>query len=514
VRQQLEGSDIWVQPDPIVRTCRLALTPPSKDDARGDLDRLLEAVRGEGLQVEACDAHVLRALPYILRDNNWCVQVVLRLGEIIAVQPGNTRLVGLAIDLGTTNIGLSLADLRSGTTIASAGFDNPQRTYGGDVVTRIATAAKSPEKAQHMQELVVQAVNTAVAALCDKRKLPPDCISDIVLAGNTAMHHLALGLPVEHLGKVPFVPSVTGALDLRARDLGLVAAPGAYVHALPNIAGYVGGDHSAMLLGIRAGDEARTIVALDIGTNTEITLIHQGRMSCLSTPSGPALEGGHITSGMRAAIGAIEAVRITNAELQIETIGGAEPAGLCGSGVIDAMAAFYADGGITPNGRIQEHYRFARDSGAGREFVLHEGESEVIYSQDDVRAVQLAKGAIRAGIEILLEGEGLGTDDIERVVVAGTFGNFIDIRSACRIGMLPDLPPDRFEQIGNAAGIGAKLALVSFPLRLEAQQLAASNRYIELAASRKFTSCFMKHIGLPPSGEPDSGGEAQGVQTT
>jgi uncharacterized 2Fe-2S/4Fe-4S cluster protein (DUF4445 family) len=504
LRHQQDGVDFWVQPDPVVHTFRMALQAPSLEDPRSDAKRLMAEINTSSVQqCHSMDIEVMRSLPQILRANDWCVQAVVRFGEVIAVQPGNTPLVGLAVDIGTSNIGVFLIDLRKGTNIASAGLENPQCVHGADVITRITAALQYPDKAREMQRLVIEAINETVASLCEKRHLQAEQIVDVVVAGNTAMHHLFLDLPVDKLGTAPFVAVMNDALDIKARDLKLHTAAGAYVHVMENIAGYVGGDHTAMLLGIRADEEARTVVALDIGTNTEISLLHEGKITCLSCPSGPALEGGHISSGMRAATGAIETVSINNDELQLTVIGDGPAVGLCGSAVVDCAAAFYRAGGINASGRIVEDYPLTTSVGKQRMFVLHDGDPDVVFTQDDVRAVQLAKGAVRAGIEILLNEAGLNYEQIDKIIIAGGFGAYIDVENTRSIGMLPDLPMDRFEQVGNAAGTGVQLALLSYPLRQQAQSLVSLSRYIELAGSSEFTSVFMKHIGFPPR-EPSS----------
>jgi uncharacterized 2Fe-2S/4Fe-4S cluster protein (DUF4445 family) len=510
VRHQLDGNDIWVRPDPIVQSGQLSVTPPSMNDPRADTDRLLDDMNELNLQSRSVDFALMKCLPDILRDNKWCVQTVRRLGEVIAVLPTNTPLLGLAVDVGTTNIAALLVDMSQGTTLASDGIENPQQIYGSDVISRVAEASDAPHKALEMQRLTIEALNTLVARLCEQSGHKSEQIIDVVVAGNTVMHHLVLGLPVENLAVVPFMPVANGAMDVKAKELGLVTAPGSYVHMMANIAGNVGGDHSAMLLGIRADEEKRTVLALDIGTNTEISLIHDGRMFCLSCPSGPALEGGHISSGMRAAQGAIERVQVDDKGVQLGIIGDATPLGLCGSGVIDATAAFYRDGGINSGGRITADYVHARQKEIMRELVLVESESadraDVVLTQEDIRAVQLAKGAIRVGIELLLEEAGIESDLLDRIVIAGAFGSYIDINSARTIGMVPDLPDDHFEQVGNAAGIGAKLALVSHPLRINAQTLAAENVYIEMAGSKAFSSSFITHINFPPLKDGDGPG--------
>jgi uncharacterized 2Fe-2S/4Fe-4S cluster protein (DUF4445 family) len=497
-RMQVDGADFWVRPEPVVHAVEVTLDTPVLDNPVADCDRLMNAVNG--IEAGACgsvDIEVMRTLPPILRQNNQCVQAVLHSAEVIAVQPVNTRLIGLAVDLGTTNIGVFLIDLHSGSTIASGGLENPQVVFGGNVISRIETAIQAPEKAQEMHRIVVDALNEYVQGLCENHHLSTAQIVDAVVAGNTAMHHLFLKLPVRGLGLAPFTATVAAAVDVKAAAIGLHSAPGAYIHMMANIAGFVGGDHTAMLMGICADQEKRTVIALDIGTNTEISLIHDNRITSLSCPSGPALEGGHITCGMRAAQGAIESVSIDEGVIKLETIGGGQPVGLCGSAVLDAVAAFYLDGGLNQRGRILENYAHTMDIDGERGFLLHAGDPEVVFTQKDVRSVQLAKGAIRAGIDLLLTHEGLEYSQLDKIIVAGAFGNYLRIESACAIGMFPALPMDRFEQVGNSAGIGAKLAVLSYPLREKAQLLARKSRYIVQAGNPRFNAIFMKSINLP-----------------
>jgi uncharacterized 2Fe-2S/4Fe-4S cluster protein (DUF4445 family) len=348
-----------------------------------------------------------------------------------------------------------------------------------------------------MHCLVVGEINKAAENLCERYHADSGQIADIVVAGNTAMHHIFARLPVRGLGLAPFAPVISESIDVKASELGLRAASGACVHLMPNIAGFVGGDHAAMLLGICADMEERTVIALDIGTNTEISLMHDGTLSSLSCPSGPALEGGHISCGMRAATGAIEGVIVKDGHVNLEVIGGAEPLGVCGSAVLDIVACFYQEGGITDRGQIRKEYAHAGERDGQSCLRLHENEQDLVFTQEDVRSVQLAKGAIRAGIDLLLEEAGIDYGRIDRIVVAGAFGNYVNIESAVTIGMFPDLPPDCFEQVGNAAGIGAKLALVSRSSRENARRLAASSEYIVQAGHPRFNDIFMRSINFP-----------------
>jgi uncharacterized 2Fe-2S/4Fe-4S cluster protein (DUF4445 family) len=496
-RMQVDGSEFWIEPDPVVSTIKVKLEPPTLADQRGDNERLLHAVNQQLTGgCSSIDIYLLRVLPDILRRNKWSVQAVIRQDEIVAVLPADARLVGLAIDIGTTNVGIFLVDLHSGTTLASTGVENPQGKYGSDVIARIGVAVQYPEKAVEMHRLLVDAVNDAVAGMCRSHDLAPEQIADVVVAGNTAMHHLFLQLPVKGLGMAPFAPVLTYASDIKSTATGLITAPGACIHMMANIAGFVGGDHTAMLIGICAATETRTVIALDIGTNTEISLLHEGRITSLSCPSGPALEGGHISCGMRASTGAIEAVSLAGEKLKLTTIGDTEPVGLCGSAVVDATAAFYLDGGLNHRGQIQQDYRHTVMCDSEPGFLLHAGETEVVFTQKDVRSVQLAKGSIRAGIDLLLEHAGLEYEQLDRIVVAGAFGNYINIESACAIGMLPPLPLEVFEQVGNAAGIGAKLVLVSKSLRATASEIASRSKHLIQAGNPRFNTLFMNSINF------------------
>jgi uncharacterized 2Fe-2S/4Fe-4S cluster protein (DUF4445 family) len=277
------------------------------------------------------------------------------------------------------------------------------------------------------------------------------------------------------------------------------------VHLLPNIAGYVGADHVAMLLATEVAQAKDVVLALDIGTNTEVCLANRGTMTSVSCASGPAFEGAHIKHGMRAAQGAIEHVRLVDDRVEYQTIGGAVPVGVCGSGVLDALAELYRAGIVDAKGRLGDHPRVRIDSGGVREFVLvgekeRDGQPAITITQKDVRQLQLAKGAVRAGTQILLDSQGLSQEEIDRVIIAGAFGTYIDVSSAVAIGMLPPLPLDHFQQVGNAAGMGAKLALISRSKRAEAQEIAHRVGYVELATEPRFTQVFAQAMSL---GQPD-----------
>ena len=439
-----------------------------------------------------------RASQKTLRENDWKINAVLHGSEIIALFPQNVQPLGVAVDLGTTKIAMYLLELETGKTLASRGLMNPQISYGEDIMTRMSAVQGDPEAAGHFQELIVAAFNETIADMCSQVGSDPIHISDMVVVGNTAMHHLFLGYPVDQLGKAPYVPAVSSALNIRAHDLGISIAPGAYVHTLPNIAGYVGADHVSMLLGSGIGDHSGNVLALDIGTNTEICLSHNGKMSSLSTASGPAFEGAHIKFGMRAAPGAIERFQIVNEVGKYQTIENTPPVGICGSGILDILAQLLDHGIVNQRGRMQEHPN-VRGEGAAREYLIapkSDGGSEVTFTQKDVEQLQLSKGAIRTGIDVLLSRQGLTSQDLDKVIIAGAFGTYLDVQSAITIGMLPKVPLDRVRQVGNAAGVGARQVLISQAKRREAIQLAARVVYVELAGYPKFMTFYANAMRL------------------
>jgi len=497
-RLQVEGQEVTVRPQPAVRAYRLKLAAPSLEAPKADADQLLQKLnRRYKLNCDKVDINALRILSDQLRSWNWQCQAVVRNNEVIAFLPPASRQLGLAIDLGTTKIAGYLVNLSDGKTLATKGVMNPQISHGEDIISRINGAVHSAEVANQIQKLAAEAINELGADLCTEIKAKPEEIVEVVVVGNTAMHHLFLGLPVKQLALSPFVPAVSRALDIKARNLGLNIAPGAYVHLLPNIAGFVGADHVAMLLATGVGKAKGPIVAIDIGTNTEVSLIHDGKIATTSCASGPAFEGGHIKYGMRAATGAIERLRITGDKIQYQTIGQAPPVGICGSGILDTLAQLYLAKVVDEGGRIKEKHPRVRTYRGQREFILvskeeRKGQPAITITQRDVRELQLAKAAIRTGIQVLLEASGVAEAKIKQVIIAGAFGTYINVASAVEIGMLPSLPLNRFQQAGNAAGMGAKLALISLKKRAQAQALTAKVHYIELASAPSFEPTFIQ----------------------
>jgi uncharacterized 2Fe-2S/4Fe-4S cluster protein (DUF4445 family) len=488
------GETVEVLPlDPAVVSREAKVPEATLVDNLSDLDRVIRALALPPLEVDLIAA---RQLPATLRAGDWSLRAHIRERELIGFSPVSRRTLGLAVDLGTTNVAGFLVDLQSGARVASLGIENPQVAWGADVVSRMNHAIQGPANAAELRQAASTAINALAHDLCFSINAATADIIDVAICGNTAMHHLLLGLPVRQLGRAPFVAAVREAMDVKARELDLAVCPGASVHLAPNIGGYVGSDHVTALLATedqwRAGT---TTVVMDIGTNTEISLIHRGDIMSVSCPSGPALEGGHISCGMRAAEGAIERVAVEDGRIKIDAIGNRKPVGLCGSGVIDAMAALRKIGSLDDGGRIVGQHPDIGEMDGKRVAVLAPG---VYFTQHDVRAVQLAKAAIRTGIELQLRDRGLREADIQLVVIAGAFGAYINVSSAIAIGLLPVLPLDRFKQVGNAAGVGVRQILASRQRRARARELAQRCRYVELSTRDDFQRIFLHNIGFKP----------------
>ncbi|MEZ5785743.1 MAG: ASKHA domain-containing protein [Xanthobacteraceae bacterium] len=477
--------------DPAVIALDITVPAPSLHDPAADGDRVARALP---LPLATIDLAAGRELPALLRKADGPIRVFLRDGEAIAFAPAERPGFGLAIDLGTTNVAGFLVDLATGARVASLGIENPQVFWGADVISRINHAIRDHAAAEELRLAAIEAINAIAHDLCHAVKARASDIVDITVCGNTAMHHLLLGLPVRQLGRAPFVAALREAMDVKARDLDLAVAAGAYVHFAANIGGFVGGDHVTTLLATEPQWADVTVsFVLDIGTNTEISLIHRGKILTASCPSGPALEGAHIACGMRAADGAIERIRIVDGLFEVQVIGGKRAVGLCGSGVLDAVAALLGAGLINESGRLVAHHPTIHAVDGRRAVMLAD---EVFFAQADLRAVQLAKAAIRTGIDLLLRIAGLDVSAVERIIIAGAFGNYIDVDSAIAVGLLPDLPAERVSQVGNAAGLGVRQMLASRAMRTRARELAARCHYVELGARADFQKTFMHNIGF------------------
>lgn len=505
-RAQVESLECTGAPDPPVRACAIDLAAMFRADASADAGALLQIVMGQHcIGCRTIDPEAVRRLSQQAPRPRH-VRASVRGDELVAFGPWPGAQLGLAFDIGTTKIAGYLVDLDRGATLAACGIMNPQAAYGEDIITRLVNVREWSLSGK-LQEVVMRALNELAESLCAEAGAEPEDVVEAVLVGNTAIHHLALNLPVDQLLRPPFVPAVAGALDVKARDLGLTIAPGAYVHCLPNVAGFVGADHVAMLLATQTLWTGKTALAVDIGTNTEVSLISCGQIACVSCASGPAFEGGHIKHGMMAGAGAIERVRITKDGVEYQTVDGTPPTGICGSGIIDAVAQLYSLGIVDASGRMQEHPRVRLREGQ-REFVLVSEEERgaappITVTQHDVREIQLAKGAICTGMQVLLQSKGIAVIDMELVILAGAFGTYLDLANGVAIGMLPPLPLERFRQVGNAAGAGARMSLVSVAQRQEAADLARRIEYIELATVAQFTKIFARATQVGQAGWSD-----------
>ncbi len=498
-RLQVEGQEIKIDPHPSVIGVDLDMDMPDLEDLRSDQVRLQDTLGYTQLNAAL---PVLSCLSDRVRELDWKFRLALRGGDIVVVLPAGEALAGLAVDIGTTKIAAYLVNLETGETIAKAGAMNPQVAYGEDVVSRIAFVNESPENKNLMQSILVETLNDMIADLCTQGGLRPEQVVDAVMVGNTAIHHLFLGLPVMQLGMSPFIPAVSQAIQVPAASLGLKIAPGANVYLPPNIAGYVGADHVSVQLVTRLLDEKRTVIACDIGTNTEISIVHKGKVWSCSCASGPAFEGAHISAGMRAAPGAIERVKILENEVYIETIEDLPPVGICGSGILDVISEMLSAGVLKYTGALDKNHPLVRNDSRKGDMLLAKSENtgrdrEIVVTRDDVNEIQLAKGAIRTGIDVLMEKAGVSNEDVDAFILAGAFGTYIDVDSGINIGMFPSLARNKFTQVGNAAGIGAKQMLVSTEMRAMAEAIADKAEYIELTTYPRFTHKFAKAMFFP-----------------
>ena len=497
-RLQLDGPSSKVAMEAAVHGYEVEAPPPSLIDARSDVDRIATALEtAHGLRRLLADPVVVRQLSPLARRTDWRLTAYVRNRDIIGFESPGRAPVGLAVDLGTTKVAGYLVDLESGDTLASGGIVNPQISYGEDVIARLAYAARNAGGADELAGVVRAGIDRLVGNLAEAAGVAREQIVDGAIVGNTAMHHLLLGLPTKQLSAAPFVPAISTPMDVRARDLGIAVAPDATIYVPPVIGGFVGADTVAMILGADLDRLDKVAVGVDIGTNTEIVLRRPGlgHLASASCASGPAFEGAHIRDGMRAAAGAIEGVVISGDRATVRVIADGLPVGICGSGIVDAVSELYRTGRIDGRGRFQRSAPGVLEGDHGFEFVLVEpAESghgrEIAITQNDVNEIQLAKGAIAAGIEILLEATGTPREDVDEVIVAGAFGTYLNLESALAIGLLPSLPRAEYSQVGNAAGTGARMVLMSMRERERACRVARGTGYLELTSNPGFHRRF------------------------
>jgi uncharacterized 2Fe-2S/4Fe-4S cluster protein (DUF4445 family) len=495
--------------NPNVKKIYLEITPPSLNDPRGDDVRILDILSKLNIKGITINYEVARKMPKILRENNWKATFTILNNEIIDIEAGNTvdKCYGVAIDIGTTKLALFIVDLNDGTIIFSDGIMNPQIKYGEDVISRIQYASQNEDSLREIHRTIIDGINSLIEKGIKETDIIKDNIYEVVVVGNTAMHHLFLGLNVKWLGFSPYAPVIGKGYYTRAKRLGININPMGSVYALPNVAGFVGADAIADVLASRIHEKEKLTLLMDVGTNTEVILGNKYGLWCCSTASGPAFEGAHIKFGMRAASGAIEKVKIKeNFDVEYITIDNEEPRGICGSGIIDAIAEMLRTGVIDTSGRIvlQDHKRI-REGENGKEFIIAfkeetaNKEEDIVITQDDIREIQKAKAAMYAGYMTLMRKAGFKKEELSEIIIAGAFGSYIDPFSARLIGMIPELPISKISFLGNTAGSGARLCLKSMDYRKESEEIVEKMKYVELAAEPIFEEEYINAMYMPNS---------------
>jgi uncharacterized 2Fe-2S/4Fe-4S cluster protein (DUF4445 family) len=524
---QVKGIEKEFEIDPPVKKYHLKLKRSTLEEPESDLGQIKRVMKSEyNVLIKDIDFDVLKMMPDVIRKNSWDITIALRNGEMISIEGGDSteRSYGIAIDLGTTKIALFLMDLNNGKTLDSKGIMNPQISFGEDVMSRINFAMQDPESLDKIQGVVVEGIRAGVKKLCSKNKIKTSELLEMTIVGNTAMHHLLLGFPVRHLGLSPFVTLAEDPVSVKAKEIKIDMAPGAYVYVPPPIAGFVGSDHLAMILSTGIDGMKGNYLGLDIGTNTEIALVKDGKITSVSTASGPAFEGAQIKYGMRAAPGAIEGVVIDEKTFvpTVQTINDKPAVGICGSGILDSVAELLRTGLINERGKFDKDSKYlCRDEkdeyqfilahsgdGNGKEAPDNKGEKKesdkllcddgvITITQKDVVEIQLAKGAIRTGIDILLENANIDFKDIDGIIIAGAFGSYIDPKNVMNIGMFPMVGIDKISQVGNAAGVGSRMILLSNGQRKKAEDIARKTKYLELTVFPTFADHFVTAMQLP-----------------
>ncbi len=522
VRKESDGRVI--ARDPAVHMCYVEVEEPDMHKPLGDLDRLKAALSADwGYEALDVDFHLLPGLQKTLRAGEWKVTAAIHKdgeGErarLIALYPGlKNEAYGIACDIGSTTIAMHLSSLLSGRTLASAGTSNPQIRFGEDLMSRVSYVMMNPDGREAMTLAVREALNGLIDRVCAEGGISRADILDAVFVGNPIMHHLFLGIDPTELGGAPFALAVSGAVTLKASEIGLPLNAGSRVYVLPCIAGHVGADAAAATLTEGPHRQDEMMLLVDIGTNAEIVLGNAARTVAASSPTGPAFEGAEISSGQRAAPGAIERVRIDSATLEprfrvigiepwsdepdfAEAAAGVGITGICGSAIIEVVAELFLAGVLSEDGVIDGTLaaRSPRILSNGRTFsyLLHEGAQRITVTQNDIRAIQLAKAALYAGVKLLMDKQGV--DHVDRIGLAGAFGTFIDPKYAMVLGLIPDCDLDRVKAVGNAAGTGARMCLLNRGYRREIEDTVRRIEKIETALEPKFQDHFVAAMALP-----------------
>ncbi|MDX1609765.1 MAG: ASKHA domain-containing protein [Halofilum sp. (in: g-proteobacteria)] len=516
-----------IELDPVVRLYYTEVQEPSMHDPSGDLRRLLEALEFEWRleHIERADLQVLRDLQPALRKEDWAVSVAVHHDrELIAVWPGfHDRVYGVAVDIGSTTVAAHLCELGSGEVVASAGLMNPQIRFGEDLMSRVSYVMMNPGGEKELTRVVREALNDLIGQVCGEVGIETDDILELTFVGNPVMHHLLLGINPVELGGAPFALATDEGVTLKASELELQVHPGARAYVLPCIAGHVGADTAGVVLSEKPYLRDEMTLVVDVGTNAEIVLGNRKQLMACSSPTGPAFEGAQISSGQRAANGAIERVRIDPETLEPrfkvigcdlwsnedgfdEAVAGVGVTGICGSGIIEVIAEMYLariinqDGVV--DGRLAERSERVIAEGRTWSYILHDGENRIRITQNDVRAIQLGKAALYAGIRLLMDR--MHVENIERIRLAGAFGNHIDVTYAMVLGLIPDCDLDNVSSAGNAAGVGARIALLDRKARRELEQVIRTIEKVETAIEPRFQQHFVDAMAIPHKTAPST----------
>lgn len=492
--------------NPGVEKIYLSLSPPSLENQLSDVTRIKNQLVKEGYKDLSISLDLVRKVPMIIRKSKFNVTVVLKDKEIIAIEEGDTRgeKFGLAFDIGTTTVVGTLMDLDTGERIVEKAILNPQIIHGDDVISRISYIQSNPEGLKELQRIILKGINQVIDHLISKVKVKVDNIYEATFVGNTVMQHILAGINPVNLALYPYVPAIQDSITINSSKLGIKINPEGKVYIFPNIAAFVGGDTVGVILATELHRMKKGVkLAVDIGTNGEIVLSRGGKLVAASTAAGPAFEGARISQGMWAQEGAVESVKLEGGEVKLRVIGGVQPRGVCGSGLLDAISEFYREGIVDRSGRIKPRnkqkkiWRERIKEDEDVKFILAENKNNgyIYISQKDIREFQLAKAAICAGIKILLKTIDLQEELVEEIFLAGAFGNYINIHSAYNVGLFPLFPNARVRTIGNAASLGAIKALISKEERQEAELIPSLVSYVELAAQPYFqdvlTDCLL-----------------------
>ena len=518
------ADDRQIEMDPIIRLCLVEVREPDMHEPSGDFRRLAEAladqwpdrVTGE----ITCDLHILQDLQPVLRAGKWQVTVGLRDGHhVVAVWPGlKDRVAGVAIDVGSTTMSAHLCDMTTGNVLASTGAMNPQIRFGEDLMSRVSYGIMNPGGHLEMNKAIIEGLQLLIKGAAEQAEMTAEDVVEIVLVGNPVMHHLLLGIDPVELGGAPFALAVDTSVEMRATELGLAAHKGCRVYVLPCIAGHVGADAAGVVLAeAPQKSDAKTLV-VDVGTNAEIVVGNSERLLAASSPTGPAFEGAQISSGQRAAPGAIERIRVDKDTLEPrfrvigveqwsdedgfdEAVKATGITGICGSGIIEVLGEMYLAEIISMDGVIDGEMaaRTPRVEEDGRTFAYRISDN-VVVTQNDVRAIQLAKAALYAGFRLLMDKMDIKT--IDRVVLAGAFGTHIDPKYAMVLGMIPDCLLENVRAAGNSAGAGARMALLNKGARREIEEVVRNIEKIETAIEPSFQDHFVKAMAIPHKSDP------------